>query len=76
MSYIKNVKAGFHDSMKRIMVVTPKGTFIKKHQCQDRLSVRYPPRVGPMIAEIPKAPVTRPMYFPRTAGGNISAMMT
>jgi hypothetical protein len=35
----------------------PRGIFTKKTQCQERVSVIYPPRVGPIMEDRPNKPL-------------------
>ena len=47
---------------------------IKKTQCHENVSVRKPPRVGPIMDERPKTADKKPWYFPRSEGGKRSPM--
>ena len=50
----------------------PRGIFIKKAHLHVNESVRAPPVTGPIIDERAKIPARKPMYLPRSAGGNRS----
>ncbi len=58
----------------RYSEMSPTGTLTKKIQCQERLSVRKPPRNGPIRKATPKTPPKSPWYLPRSAGVNRSPM--
>src|SRR3970282_2066424 len=50
----------------------PISRLTKKTQCHEKLSVRKPPRAGPIRALMPNTAPNRPWYLPRSAGGNRS----
>ena len=52
----------------------PIGMLTKKIQCQLSVSVRIPPRAGPMMKAMPNTAPNRPWYLPRSAGVNRSPM--
>ena len=60
----------------RNMTGIPSGRLTKKIQCQLKLSVRNPPSVGPITDDMPNTPAIKPVYLARSAGGNMSAIVT
>ena len=52
----------------------PIGRLTKKTHCQPTVSVITPPIAGPMSEARPNTAPTKPWYFPRSAGENMSPM--
>src|ERR1700742_1600379 len=53
----------------------PTGTFMRKHQFQEKLSASHPPRVGPTTGPTTTAIPKTANPWPRLSGGNESARM-
>src|SRR6266851_4209583 len=55
------------------IAITPTGTLIRKHHCQETLSDNQPPSVGPTTGATTTATPNSAKAWPRFAGGNKSA---